>query len=185
MREIVVKENPNHLKGEISFEERQRQLDEQTAREELEQKKAKQSPYNEFAQFNIESTVNVNIMYDLAKYPAASQLFWFILKHMDGYNALIASYKVFEEALGMSTPTVARGIKTLKERGVLYIKKSGSANVYMLNPKMVWKSWGNNMKYCKFPANVILAESEQYPDAREIFEKQMHRVVDMKDKKEN
>ena len=27
MREVIVKENPNHLKGEISFEERQQQID--------------------------------------------------------------------------------------------------------------------------------------------------------------
>ena len=185
MREVIVTENPNHLKGEISFEERQKQLDEQTAREELEQKKMRNSPYNEFAQFNIESAINVNIMYDLAKSPAASQLFWFITKNMDGYNALIASYKVFEEALNLSESTVMRGIKKLKEMGILHIKKSGSTNVYMLNPKVVWKSWGNNMKYCKFPANIILAESEQYPDAREIFEKQMHRVVNARDSKEN
>ena len=41
MNQITVCANPNRLKGEISFEERQRQLDEQTAREELEQKKRK------------------------------------------------------------------------------------------------------------------------------------------------
>ena len=33
MQEVIVTDNPNHLKGEISFEERQKQLDEQTARE--------------------------------------------------------------------------------------------------------------------------------------------------------
>lgn len=182
---MIVAEKTDLLHNQISFEQRQKELDEIAAQEELARKKEKQSPYNEFAQFNMENYINTTVMMNLADSPAATKLFWFITKHMDGYNALIASYKVFEEALDMSTPTVSRGIKILKDRGVLHIKKSGSANVYILNPQLVWKSWGSNLKYCEFPAKVILAESEQYPDAREIFSKQMHRVMDKKDKKEN
>lgn len=185
MREIIVTDNPNHLKGEISFEERQRQLDEQTAREELERKRAKQSPYDEFAQVNISTRISKNIMLELTDSPAANKIFWFITQNMDGYNALIASYAVFQEALNMSRPTVARGLAKLREMGLLFTQKSGSANVYLLSPHIVWKSWGNNMKYCEFPAKVMLAQSEQYPDAHEIFNRQMHRVMNKKDKKDN
>ena len=65
MNQMTVCANPNRLKGEISFEEREKQL----------------------------------------------------ANHMDGYNALIASYSVFAAALGLSNSTVTRGIKYLRENG--------------------------------------------------------------------
>ena len=180
MREIIVTDNPNHLKGEISFEERAKQLEAEARAEEMREKRKRYSAYKEFAQLNMEGTLNEKVMYELAESPAAMKLFWFIANHMDGYNALIASYAVFQEALGISVPTIARGIKFLKDNGLLHIKKSGSANVYMLNPKVIWKSWGNNVKYCEFPAKVLLAESEQFPDAREVFSTHKHTVIETK-----
>lgn len=85
----------------------------------------------------------------------------FIVEHMDSYNALVCSYKVFEEALGISQATVARSIKFLKDKGMIYVRKSGASNIYTLNPEIAWKSWGRNKQYCKFPANILLTQSEQ------------------------
>jgi DNA-binding transcriptional ArsR family regulator len=85
----------------------------------------------------------------------------FIVEHMDHYNALVCSYKVIEEALGISQATVARSIKFLREKGMIYVRKSGTSNVYTLNPEIAWKSWGSNKKYCKFPANILLSHNEQ------------------------
>lgn len=124
----------------------------------------------------------MNAMCKLADSPPATKIFWFIVNKMDGYNALIASYKVFEEGLNMSNSTVTRGIKYLKELGLLHIKKTGSANVYLINPKVIWKSWGKNMQYCEFPAKVILAQSEQLSDIKNEFCEQMHRMINPKDK---
>ena len=182
MREILVTENPDPGKGQISFEERELQLKEQEKREAEARKREKQSPYKEFAQLNLSERVNEKVMYELSENPAASKLFWFISNHMDGYNALIASYKIFEEALGMSESTITRGIRKLKAMGLLYVKKSGSSNVYLMNPNVIWKSWGNNMKYCEFPAKIMLSLTEQCPDAKEIFSNQMHRVIEKKEK---
>lgn len=181
MREIIVTEKPDRLKGEVSFEERARDLQAEEARMIEQQKQEKKSAYTDFVQFNMEGYINTELMLTLADNSAATKLFWFITKHMDGYNALIASYKVFEEALGMSIPTIARGIKVLKDKGMLHIKKSGSANVYMLNPDVVWKSWGNNRKYCEFPANIVLAKSEQ-EQIKKDYKQQMHRVLENKNK---
>ena len=138
MRETIVTHNPNHLKGEVSFEERAKEIRAMEAKQAEQQRKEKKSAYSDFVQFNMEGYINTELMLELADNGAAMKLFWFITKHMDGYNALIASYKVFEEALGLSIPTIARGIKLLKTKGLLHIKKSGSTNVYMLNPEVVW-----------------------------------------------
>ena len=80
---------------------------------------------------------------------------------MDKYNAVVCSYKVFQDALDMGQATVARSIKYLKEHGFLYVYKTGSSNVYVANKDLVWNSWGNNREYCEFPANIVLTASEQ------------------------
>ena len=61
---------------------------------------------------------------------------------MDKYNAVICSYKVFQETLGMGQATVARCVKYLKDHGFLYVYKTGTSNVYVANKNLVWNSWG-------------------------------------------
>lgn len=180
MREVIVKENPNRLKNEISFEEREKQLAEQEYANEQKTKRKRYSAYKEFAQMNLSGTMNEEVMYELGDYPPAMKIFWFIVNHMDNYNALIASYKVFEERFGMSESTITRAIRKLKEMGLLYISKSGSANVYTLNPDFVWKSWATNMQYCEFPAKVILAKSEQTETDKIEFNNQRHKMITLK-----
>lgn len=179
MRTVTVTENPNRIMGEISFDERLKELEAQERKQAEQIKLDRKSVYTNFAQVNCDE---YRAMDKLASYAPAMRIYNFIVFHMDGYNALIASYKVFEEALGISIPTITRAIKYLKDSGILYIAKSGSANVYLINPRLAWKSWGNNMKYCKFPTNIILAGSEQTPNADKVFSNQMHKVVETKQK---
>ena len=80
---------------------------------------------------------------------------------MDQYNAVMCSYQVLQEVLGTSKATIQRSIKVLKDHGYIAVLKSGSSNVYAINDSVYWKSWGNQKKYSKFPANVVLAMSEQ------------------------
>ena len=74
-----------------------------------------------------------------------------------------------QEVLGVSRQTIAKSIKILKDLGFLVILKSGNTNVYTVNDKVYWKSWGNNRQYSKFPANVVLAMSEQDEDYQISF----------------
>lgn len=146
-----------------SFEDRARQLSQlrkEAEREaEKEQERAKKSPFNSFYQVN---TKNNKYLTELAaKQPKALAILLFIFENMDNYNALMASYKVFEERFNLSQSTIKRCIKYLKDHGYLYIYKSGTSNVYVANDKLAWKSYGKNVKYCKFPANIMLSSSEQ------------------------
>ena len=59
----------------------------------------------------------------LKENPKALELLFFIFDHMDKYNAVVCSYKVFQEALGIGQATVARSVKYLKDNGFLYIYK--------------------------------------------------------------
>ena len=172
---VTVTDNPGRIKGEISFEERAKQLE---AKAEKQKKKIRGSAYKEFTQLNMEEKINEIVMNSLFYCPPAGKIF-FIANHMVGYNALIASYKVFEEALDLSNPSIARGIKFLKDKGYIYILKSGSANVYTINPKIIWKSWSKNIQYCEFPANIIISKAEQEADTAKINE-HFKNVMDIK-----
>lgn len=144
---------------EVSFEQRARDL----AKQDLAEQKAlvnnRKSPFNNFYQVNKDNSNYLRSCLD--ENPKALKLLLFIFDHMDKYNAVICSYKVFQEALGMSKATIQRSIAYLKEHGFIIVLKSGTSNVYVANNNLVWNSSGENFKYCEFPANIILSASEQ------------------------
>ncbi|WP_298493779.1 replication/maintenance protein RepL [uncultured Lactobacillus sp.] len=157
---------PETTMHQESFADRSRQLEQEKKAEaeiiKKEKEDAKKSPFEKFYQVN---QANSKYLTKLAvEQPKALAILLFVIENMDGYNALMASYKVFQEKFDISRTTASNCIKYLKEHGFLYVYKSGTSNVYVVNNTLVWKSWGKNTKYCKFPANIILSESEQEKD---------------------
>lgn len=155
--------------NEVSFEQRLRDLRDLERKEQEQIAKTRKSPFSSFYQVNKDNSEYLRSC--LKENPKALELLFFIFDHMDKYNAVICSYKVFQEALGMGQATVARAIKYLKEHGFLYVYKTGTSNVYVANKDLVWNSWGNNVEYCEFPANIVLSKSEQEERAAVINEK--------------
>lgn len=90
----------------------------------------------------------------------AYRIFQFICKNMDYHNALCISNIALSELLNISTRTVIRSIKYLKEHGWICVLKSGTSNVYIINPDIAWTSYADEKKYCKFQANVLLSSTE-------------------------
>ena len=90
----------------------------------------------------------------------AYDLFMLLVKHMDGTNALAVSNIALSELLQVTTRTVQRAVKYLKDNGWVCVLKSGTSNVYIVNPDVAWTSYGNPQQYCKFQANVLLSSSE-------------------------
>ena len=90
----------------------------------------------------------------------AYDLFMLLVKHMDGTNALAVSNIALSELLQLTTRTVQRAVKYLKDNGWVCVLKSGTSNVYIVNPDVAWTSYGNQKQYCKFQANVLLSSSE-------------------------
>lgn len=174
MTEIVVTENPK-APNEISYAQRLAQLDRQETEE---RKNARKSPFENFYQVNKESSKYLTSC--LKENPRALELLLFIFDHMDKYNAVMCSYKVFQEALGVGQATISRAVKYLKDNGFVYVYKSGSSNVYVANKDLVWNSWGTNYKYCEFPANIVLSMNEQDKYVK-VRDKRMQ-TVQLKDK---
>lgn len=90
----------------------------------------------------------------------AYDLFMLLVKYMDGTNALAVSNIALSELLQVTTRTVQRAVKYLKDNGWVCVLKSGTSNVYIVNPDVAWTSYGNQKQYCKFQANVLLSSSE-------------------------
>lgn len=155
---MIIKNNPNGL-NEISFETQKRLLEQQKQEELKTLKNTRKSPYKNFYQINADHSED--LMWLVKANSNAFRILLFLFDHMDNYNAVICSYQVFQEALDIGRTTASLAIKFLKEHGFIYIYKSGTSNVYVANPDIVWKSWGNNKQYCKFPANIILSTAEQ------------------------
>ena len=152
----------------VTFEERAKQIEAEPKAEAEARKREKNSPFSRWTQFNNEHTKELMML--AIKYPKAHAILYFLVDQMDNYNACICSATVMQEVLGVSRQTISKNIKTLKELGFLAVLKSGNANIYTINDKVYWKSWGNNRQYSKFPANVVLAMSEQEEQYQISFE---------------
>ena len=156
---MEVVQNPVKAANQKSFEERKEELEKQKKEEEEQKKRERQSPFKSFYQVNKENSEYLRKCLD--ENPQALKLLFFLFDHMDRYNAVMCSYKVFEEVLGVSRATASRAVQYLKTHGYIYVYKSGTSNVYVANNNLVWSSWGTNTKYCQFPASVVLSSSEQ------------------------
>lgn len=168
---MIVSEENKLSENKMDFDQRQKELEKQKKKEEKEQK---DSPFKKFYQINKEQ--NKELIALAGKNPQALRILLFIFEHMDKYNALICSYTVFQEALGISQATVARAVKLLKEKNFIVVKKSGTANVYIASDNLVWNSWGKNKNYCQFPSNVIITMSEQEGNTTKVKEKRTKSV---------
>lgn len=159
----------------LTFDERQKQIEEEKKLEEEQRKREKQSPFKNFVQVNKDAYKAEDWL--MGKSPIAYRIFKFLIHNMDEYNAVICSYQVLKEAFDISKPTITRAVKLLKEKGYIYVFKSGTSNVYALNDKIVWNSWGTNYKYSKFPANVLLSVAEQEKNIQSQIKTLKHKEV--------
>lgn len=169
---MIVTDNPKGI-NEVSFEQRERDLKMQERIEQEELNRERKSPYRNWFQLNADHSED--LMWLLNKHPNSFKVLLFLIDHMDKYNAVMCSYQVLEEYFGVTRQTLSSAVKVLKEHGFIYVYKSGTSNVYVTNPDIAWKSWGNNMQYCEFPANIILSASEQEKRAK-AFNKRVQTV---------
>ena len=139
-QDIIVNSNGGNIytPNIISFEERQIELEKIEEKEEkqrqLNERLRKNSPFSNFYQFNRD--FSKQMIWLAGKNAKAHQILLFLLDQMDSYNALMCSYKVIQEALGISESTAKRGIKLLKEHGFIGVYRSGSSNIYAVNKNL-------------------------------------------------
>lgn len=92
--------------------------------------------------------------------PQAARLYAFLAENMGPDGTICASRPTIAEALEMGTRTVSRHVKTLEDMGAIIVLKLGTANVYCLDPKEVWKSFDNAKPYAAFNTRTLVGKSE-------------------------
>lgn len=173
---VSVSKEPNPLDdSSITFTQRQAMLEKEQDAIKKREKEKKHSAYTRWTQFNNDATEE---MMSLAlENPKAMAVLFFLVDQMDSYNAVVCSRVLLSEALGCSERTISSAVKCLKDKGFIRILKSGTTNVYTVNDKVWWKSWGSNHKYSKFSANVLVSETEQNEDYNTKFNAEKINVV--------
>ena len=146
---------------EISPVQRALDIKNQEIEEIIEDTESKKSPFKKWIQVNNSNEAYKVEDWLMQKSPTAYRIFRFLASNMDKYNAVICSYKVMQEKLGIGKATVERGIRFLKEHKYINVLRTGGANVYMINKTLYWNSWGTNYAYAEFGARVIVSSSEQ------------------------
>jgi len=159
----------------MTFKERQKDLEAQDIAQKKALQREKNSSFKRWSQYNLEHTKE--LMWLARKHGVALAMLYFLVDQMNDYNAVMCSYQVLQEVLEISKSSVIRNLNVLKTQGFIAILKSGTSNVYTVNDNVYWKSWGNKKKYSKFPANVILAATEQ--DVRLSINK--HKEITLKE----
>lgn len=163
MSKTIVVDREHNISNECSrsFQERKQELDIQDRVEYEALRRDRKSAFDDFVQTNLNPMIRQSYRALIRENSNAALVWDFLVERMGPYNSVMCSMTVIQEALGISKSTVIRAIRTLELRGFIFIKKSSTSNVYLLNNNIVWKSWGNNMQYCEFPGNIVLSKSEQ------------------------
>lgn len=99
--------------------------------------------------------------------PQAAGLLTILAEKMGRQNALVCSYDTLTHITGRSRTSLHRSIKYLKERRWIQVVKIGTANAYVVNAAVFWKSHGDK-KLAAFSAAIIASSSEQ--DSTENWE---------------
>lgn len=136
------------------------------AEEKLERER-KKSPYSKWTQVNSDDYAYNAEDWLIANSPNAYRILKFLVTNMDRQNAILCSYKVFQEKFGYSKATIERAIKVLKDKQYVKVVKSGTSNIYLINKTLYWNSWGSNYAYAEFGAKIIISASEQEKEFQE------------------
>lgn len=147
------------LTREETDEERKKRIQKEEEAEQRAAEAARKSPYQRFLQTNKNAYKEEDWL--MRESPAAYRLLRFIAQNMDNYNALVCSYKVFQEALGYGSTTITRAINLLRQHNFIATAKSGTTNVYFMNKNLYWNSYGTNYAHAEFGAKIIITSSEQ------------------------
>lgn len=146
---------PSYEEFQKTLEQRLEEMSLSFEKENQEDNAKKNNNFVQFSRSNMGAVRNMAI-----ENPVATSIFIFLSEYMNRRNAVVCPSKVLQEITGKSRPTVARAISYLKEKGYLSILKSGSTNVYVLNPHVVWASSRTDKSFCEFQGTILISKSE-------------------------
>ena len=92
----------------------------------------------------------------MAHHPVASRLYMFFVRHCGHDNAIACTYDTLCQELEVSERTIRRAVRYLEDEKHVVVAKMGTANVYIMNPHEVWKTYEQNKIFCEFSAKALI-----------------------------
>ncbi len=143
---ILIDKTTGELVREVSFEQREKELDyEEALNKKLNIEKNK-SHFDSFSQVNRENYLLSLSMCD----KSATTVFLFFLNFMNKMNEVSIELDTLASALGVSKSTVRRGIEVLKKYKYIISIRSGNDMTYIVNPNIAWRNHGYLAEKCRF-----------------------------------
>lgn len=88
--------------------------------------------------------------------PGALCVFLFLVKNMDGTNAISISMETIASFVSMSRQTVSKHLKFLASKGWIKRIQLGRTTIYAVNDCVAWTSYGDQKEYSKFNLTAVL-----------------------------
>lgn len=151
--------------SDLISEETAQRVNAQNLREKEDAEAQAKKNYN-FLQVEVKTLKEFRRLADQS--PKALKLLFTLAEKMNRQNAIMASNATLSQIAGMSIPTVTRAIKLLKDERWIQVVRIGTANAYVINSTVFWKSTGDQ-KHASFHAQIIATSTEQ-PDPVESWE---------------
>lgn len=95
----------------------------------------------------------------------AAKLYVFLSKNCGHDNAVVCTYETLSEELELHERTIRRAVRDLEKNKHIVVLKLGTANVYVLNPEEIWKTYEDHKRFCGFRARTLVSKRHN-PDMK-------------------
>lgn len=131
--------------------------------------KEKRSIYGQnWGQLSLSAESSYAMIY-LTKQGSASTIFFYLLSKADRKNEITIKQAQICAVLKICDKSVRNGLKFLIDNAFICVIKDKKENTYIINPDIIWKSWGKNLKYCRFQTDKELPKPPAgSPEAKDI-----------------
>lgn len=166
----------------------QSEIEQHNLQEELNYEREKHSPYQNWAQINLDPDYLYRLMKLGTKQAGALavELWWLLVQACDRTNAVVISQRTMCEITGASLRNIQYAIQTLKDESLVEVVRTGSSSIYLLNDGVIWKGYGALKGACEFKGNIVLSKEEQAGIKKiKKAKKSVHKTVSYKDEKKD
>ncbi len=98
--------------------------------------------------------------------PKALSVLLFLIRNMDGTNAIICSMDIIGSHTKLTRQTVSNKLKYLQDNGWIEVFKVSRARMYVVNPDIVWTSYADQKEYCQMKASVFITKGDNFAVSR-------------------
>ena len=121
------------------------------------EKEEKKSAYKTFWQLN-DAMYETLVILGFKSNGTYLDVLLFIVHNVDNYNSFISSNKNMAYVLNYSIKTIERAMKFLSDHNYIKRYRSGNERIIVVNPRLVFRSYGKNQKYVDYDNEDILID---------------------------